>query len=131
MYPEYDVACKGANFTYMITCPPGESVCGRVIPLILKSFATRLTLLNETFSLPVFVMVTATVLLVPSNHVAKTNVRWAERKRTRRPCWDCHCSRVAQQQGGDQEHVRKPSSFGPDAFFQRSNRFRRRSSCRG
>jgi|SRR5215469_9853755 len=66
MYPEYDVACKGANFTYIITCAPGESVSGRVIPLILKLFATRLTLLNETFPVPVFVMVTATVLLVPS-----------------------------------------------------------------
>jgi len=60
------VACKGANFTYMITCALGESVSGRAIPLILKSFATRLALLNETFPVPVFVMVTATVLLVPS-----------------------------------------------------------------
>ena len=60
------MACKGAYFTYMITCAPGESVSGRAIPLILKSFATRLALLNETFPVPVFVMVTATVLLVPS-----------------------------------------------------------------
>jgi hypothetical protein len=50
----------------MITCARGESVSGRVIPLYTEVVCGEADLLNETFPVSVFVMVTATVLLVPS-----------------------------------------------------------------
>ena len=66
MRPPLAPVVSGANLTVIVTCAAGASVSGSVRPLAAYMFACKLSLLNTTLAVPVFVTTTDMLFAVPT-----------------------------------------------------------------
>ncbi len=70
-YPVLVTADVGENLIVNVKYAPGARLFGMVIPLTLYMLATRTSLVMETLEVPVFLMTTLTLLLVPTATLPK------------------------------------------------------------